>query len=102
MKTEHRVPTVERTIDDDLTIAIPCGSLDKPSDESQRLMQVLQDPGNWKLPPTPYHTYDEQAARDLAYCYDYYLGGHEFDTLEHNGRTLYEITSHGYYHYIGA
>jgi hypothetical protein len=84
-------------------IAIPVGSMDKPSAEAERIMQVQQNQDNWKLPTTPYYTMDKSIADDLAHCYDWYCGGHEMRVAEVNRYgTIYEVTTKGYYFYVGA
>lgn len=85
-----------------ITINIPVGSMDTPSEWSQEIMRQHSDSRGWKFAVSEYCTYDRGEADDLAYCYDFYLGGHE--TIEEvcGGRTLYRVSSKGYYHYIGA
>ena len=96
-----KAATVVKTIEG-IEIAIPVGSMDPPSAESVRIMNASVDPANWKNPVSPYHTYDKSLADDLAYCYDWYFGGHELDVVEHNKYgTLYRVASNGYYHYVG-
>jgi hypothetical protein len=86
-----------------IEIAIPVGSMDKPSAESERIMKVSQNPANWKLPLSPYHTYDKSLADDLCYCYNWYFGGHEIEAVQYDKfGTLYRVSSKGYYHYVGA
>ena len=85
-----------------IKLEIPVGSMDKPSAESETIRKASQNPSNWKLAVTPYHTYDKGLAEDLAYCYDWYFGGHEAETIQTSRGTLYGISSKGYYHYVGA
>lgn len=92
---------------EEITVKIPVGSMDPPSEASVRIMKASQNPVNWKLPTSPFHTYDKSEAEDLAYCYDWYFGGHELTVVcpearRPGGRTLYRVTSKGYYHYVGA
>ncbi|MDE2095721.1 MAG: hypothetical protein KGL39_00560 [Patescibacteria group bacterium] len=88
---------------DGIKVNIPVGSLDKPSDETQRITKDCEDPRGWKYPQKPYYTYDLSLVRDLCYCYDFYLGGHEVQVIRWDEfGTLYRVTSKGYYHYIGA
>ncbi len=86
-----------------IKIAIPVGSMDKPTPESERTMKEHEDPRGWKYPIQPYVTYSKSEADDLAYCYNWYLGGHERETRVDSKFKVYHIvSSKGYYHYIGA
>jgi hypothetical protein len=86
-----------------MTFELPVGSLDKPSAESERIMRSLQNARGWKYPQAPYYTTDLSSAEDLAYCYDWHLGGHEIENIiEPRRPILYRVSSKGYYHYIGA
>jgi len=95
------VPTKSVEIDG-ITINIPVGSLDPPTAESEAIMRDHHDPRGWKYPMRPFATMDAEVAADLAYCYGWYLGGHEH-TIEHTRHgQIHIVNSKGYYHYVGA
>ena len=52
----------------------------------------------WKYPIKNYTTNDRELVVDIARIFDYYLGGSE---VTRDGKS-YSVSSHGYYHYIGA
>ena len=86
-----------------IEIAIPVGSMDRPNEFGERIVKSIQNPTNWKLPTGDFLTFDRSEAEDVAYCLDWYMGGHE--TIETNypdGATSFRVKSLGYYHYIGA
>tara|TARA_Y100000310_G_scaffold54408_1_gene49866 strand:- start:925 stop:1224 length:300 start_codon:yes stop_codon:yes gene_type:complete len=60
----------------------------------------------WKYPIKPFKTLDVKLAKEIAEVFDYYLGGSEFKIIPNSSQTshatYYEVSSHGYYHYIGA
>jgi len=90
---QHRTETLEG-----ITVNIPAGSLDPPTEELTRIVEKLYNPTNWKLPTREFRTDNEHLARDVAYTLDWFLGGHE---IRREG-TEWVVTSKGYYHYIGA
>lgn len=81
---------------------VPVGSLDKPTEDSERRFGASQDPENWKNPVSCYHTFNRSDAEDLAYCLDFYCGGHELTEVTTEKGLLYGVSSKGYYHYVGA
>lgn len=88
---------------DGITFRVPIGSMDKPDAESERIMKLCQNPSNWKLATTPYITFDKNTAENLAYCFNWYLGGHEIRAIRTRKQIIaYVVSSKGYYHYIGA
>ena len=46
--------------------------------------------------PIP-HVRRDALANELAYCYDWYLGGHELEVVGTKRGALYEVSSKGYY-----
>lgn len=97
-----KAPTVAQVIDG-IEIQVPTGSLNPPCDRIQWIAEASYDPANWKLPTRPYYTYDKSIAEDLAYCYDWFLGGHELEIAEYTKYgALYRVSSKGYYHYVGS
>lgn len=94
-----------------ITVAVPVGSMDKPTAEAEKIMKAHQDPRGWKYPVRAYETLSKSEAEDLAYCLNWYLGGHEMRKVERSVQlasgtilvgTVYIVSSKGYYHYIGA
>jgi hypothetical protein len=74
-----------------------------PTPFADRLVKALQNPFNWKLPTAPFVTYDKEAADELGYALDFYMGGHELQVFPFcEGSGAYTVTSAGYYHYVGA
>lgn len=74
-----------------------------PSEEAERIVKSIQNPENWKYATACYYTYDKDLAESVAYCLDWYMGGHEMK-IEQADRygTLYAVSSRGYYAYVGA
>lgn len=89
-----RVDTGERTL---MTINVPTGSMDKPSDWAQEVMHHIQAV-NWKLETGEYRTDDEARAKEIADCLDFYMGGSERGFVD----GYHTVKSAGYYYYIGA
>ena len=87
---------------DDVQLAIPVGSMDKPSERSEHIMRLHEHPHNWKLPILEYRTTDKSEAEDYGYCLNWYCGGHEIETIYAASETIYVVSSKGYYHYVGA
>ena len=85
-----------------IRIAIPTGSMDKPTVESEQIMKEHQDPRGWKYPIRPFTTTNQSEAEDYSYCLNWYVGGHEMQIIESPTGTQWTISSRGYYHYIGA
>ena len=96
---EKPVPTVLKEIAG-LSIRVPVGSLDKPSPESEAVMRQIQHPENWKLDTLQKFCATEDERDDLAYCLDWYMGGHEVEVSQ-SGKGWY-VSSRGYYHYVGS
>lgn len=99
MKAATKTITIEGS---PIALEIPVGSMKPPNGLSEMIVQDMQSPKGWKWPTKPFTTFDQSLADDVAYCLDWYLGGHEVETFEQNGQTGYRLTSKGYYHYIGA
>ncbi len=93
--------TTTKTIDG-IQIAISCGSLDLPSDESRKMMESQQDIRGWKFPISPAILTSKDTAEDYCYCLDFYLGGHEIVETWTTEGTQWIVSSKGYYHYVGA
>jgi hypothetical protein len=84
-------------------VRVPVGPIVEPTAEAKRIMGTVQNKGNWKLATKPYYTFDADVARQLAYCYDFYFGGHELTKqVDFTGNGIvYVVTSKGYYFYVG-
>lgn len=95
--------TATKTIDlNGIEIAIPVGSMDKPSELTETIMKAAQDPRGWKYPIRPFVTTNKGLAEDYAYCLNWYVGGHEMIETWTTDGTQYIVSSLGYYHYVGA
>lgn len=72
----------------------------EPTKAAKAVMDDMLAPSNYKLPTQRVKIASGSVLLDqVAYCLDFYLGGHETKDL---GNGLTEIGSLGYYHYIGA
>jgi len=99
----HATKTLTTECGTTIDVRIPAGSMDPPTDLGRMAMEGVQDPTNWKLPTRELRCRDLEAAQDVAYAMDWYLGGHEMRTeIDAEGRPDYVVSSKGYYHYIGA
>jgi hypothetical protein len=87
----------------ELVVEVPAGSMDPPTDMGRKAMESVQDPTNWKLPTRELRCWNLEAAQEVAYAMDWYLGGHELRVeTDADGRPDYVVSSRGYYHYVGA
>lgn len=93
--------TIQKTIDG-ITINVPVGSMDPPTELGRMVFESMCDPENWKCPTRPAEV-APSVADEVAYALDWYLGGHErSETVRSDGHRSITLTSKGYYHYIGA
>jgi hypothetical protein len=87
----------------ELVVKVPAGSMDPPTQLGRAAMEYVQDPTNWKLPTRELRCWNQEAAVEVAYAMDWYLGGHEMRIeIDAYGIPCYVESSRGYYHYIGA
>ena len=89
-----------------VVIEVPAFHDTKPTARAEDLWNrlPLKNRENWKLPPKSYATTNKATAVEVADLFDYYLGGHEFKEWkdEKTGEAVYEVSSHGYYFYVGS
>ena len=74
-------------------------NIETPTARAKQIFDAMCDPSNWKLPTQRFVTNDNQVLREVAYALEFYLGGFEVTDLGANER---EVSSRGYYHYVGA
>jgi hypothetical protein len=87
----------------DIQIRVPAGSMDPPTSMGRAVMEGVQDPTNWKMPTRKLHCRSLKLAQEVAYAMDWYMGGHEMQTVvDASGVADYVVSSKGYYHYIGS
>lgn len=87
----------------EIDVRIPAGSMDPPTDLGRKLMESVQDPANWKMPTRQLWCWNQEAAMEMAYAMDWYMGGHELRIeIDAHGIPNYVVSSQGYYHYVGA
>ena len=86
-------------------------SIPEPTARAKAIVKTMENPENWKLPLKPFPTEDPVLAQEVEYAVGFYHGGYETRTvrgaipMSANTKVDYrvwEITSRGYYHYIGA
>jgi len=82
-----------------ITIQVPVGSMDEPTQRGIDLWHSIRNENGWKLPTRPFVTNDWDTVEELTFTLDWYLGGHEITTISEG---VWEVTSEGYYHYIGS
>ncbi len=95
---DNKSPTTEITLSG-ITINVPAGSMDEPTQFVKDIVNAMQNAQNWKLPTTSFRTMNADLAQDIAYGLDWFMGGHE---MEVDAEGFVVVTSKGYYHYIGA
>jgi hypothetical protein len=83
-----------------LVIQVPKSDMTPPTDRAEKIWKQMQDREGWKNPTKVFTTKDPDLAKEVAYCLDWYVGGHEFEY--HPRRKTYTLSSEGYYHYVGA
>ena len=87
----------------EINIRVPAGSMDPPTNMGRAAMEGVQDLTNWKMPTRKLHCRSLGLAQEVAYAMDWYLGGHELQTvIDAAGVADYVVSSKGYYHYIGS
>lgn len=87
----------------EVTIRVPVGSMDPPTEIGRKAMEAVQDPTNWKMPTRELRCRDKDTAEEVAYAMKWFLGGCEFRVeTDAAGRIDYVVSSKGYYHYVGA
>ena len=95
---------IQVTADDgtEITLVVPVGMPEYPTDRAEAFMASVEDKTNWKGATSLFETTWMEEAEELAYALDFYLGGHEESVVIVDGIAHYLISSRGYYHYIGA
>ena len=94
---------VESTDGTMITVNIPVGSMDEPTEAGKAFLDSVESPEGWKFPTSVFITPDKDNAEDCAYAMDWYLGGHETTAVTTTGGWIvYHVFSRGYYHYIGS
>lgn len=63
------------------------------------ILNAMQNPEDWKLATAAFVTTNLELARDVVSVLDLILGGHEI-VMNFEGEI--EVTSKGYYHYVGT
>ena len=97
--------TITATSDcgNEITIRVPVGSMDTPTELGRKAMESVQNADNWKMPTRKLHCRSLEVAQEVAYAMNWYLGGHELQTvIDAAGVADYVVSSRGYYHYVGA
>jgi hypothetical protein len=87
----------------EINVRIPAGSMDQPTELGRAAMEHVQDRANWKMPTRELRCWNQEAAMEVAYAMDWYMGGHEMRIeIDAYGIPCYVVSSRGYYHYVGA
>jgi len=78
-------------------------TITEPRQIIKALLKTFEDTRGWKWPIAAQSFTQEYLAREVAAAMDFYYGGHEMSShVNDAGETVYVVTSHGYYHYVGA
>jgi len=79
----------------------------------RELFATVHDDENWKMPTKPFTTISRKEAEEMRDAIVWFCGGAEIrsehvlvplhkDALVKTLAQAYVVTSHGYYHYVGA
>jgi hypothetical protein len=78
-------------------------TITEPREIIKALLKTFEDDRGWKYPIAAQRFTQEHLAFEVAAAMDFYYGGHEMTShVNDAGETVYVVSSHGYYHYIGA
>ena len=78
---------------------IKVGSIKTPTQNADQILNGLLNKTNWKLPTAIFSSTNWDLVREVAHAMNFNLGGCE---IVQRAIGKWEVSSQGYYHYVGA
>ena len=78
---------------------IQVGGIQTPTQNAAEILDGLLDQKNWKLPTATFSSTNWNLVREVAHAMNFNLGGCE---IVSRAIGKWDVSSRGYYHYVGA